>query len=274
MVSVIIVNYNGGIYTEQCLLSLKQFAPSLDYEVIIVDNNSADGSGHRLKKDFPEHQVFLLEQNQGFSSANNFGVMKACGDFLFFVNNDTLFTSDIITPLAVFMKQNETNGIAAPSLSNEDGSFQISYGKFPSLLNEWKTKREVVVSGNIEWVTGAAMMVRRSVFEQAGGFDEKYFMYFEDIDLCFRVLRNGFSIKYFQELSLIHLGGKSYDVSNAKIQTEYRKSQLRFYDKFRSIPQRIFLRIYLFLKFAVRFLTASGKKTSAVILASLFKSHG
>ena len=100
-----------------------------------------------------------------------------------------------------------------------------------------------------DWVTGAALMIRRELFESVKGFDERYFMYFEDIDLCKRVKSNGYGILYYPKTSLVHLGGKSYQKKDSNIVFEYRRSQLRFYDKQLTLVQRILVRIYLFTKY-------------------------
>ena len=284
-VSVIILNYNGLAYTVNAVASIHQYCSGA--EIIVVDNGSTDESNKVLRSKFPDIHLIALSENKGFGAGNNRGAEAASGDFFFFVNNDTVLTSDIIRALTEFMEAKKKCGVAAPALRNGDGSFQLSYGKFPSIMNEILAQKKTRTIENvqkdqveqkkmakkIDWVTGAAMMVQRSVFEQIGGFDEHYFMYFEDVDFCKRIALAGYSIDYLPQISLVHFKGKSYNESDAKIPLEYRRSQLRFYDKFKPFPERFAIRIYLFVKFFFRLVFMRKKATSLDIMALLFRKQ-
>jgi GT2 family glycosyltransferase len=284
-VSVIIVNHNGLAYTINAVASIRRYSSGA--EIIVVDNGSTDESNKVLHAQFPDIHLVTLSENKGFGAGNNRGAEAASGALLFFVNNDTVLTSDIIRTLTEFMETKTKCGVAAPVLRNDDGSFQLSYGKFPSITNEINTQEQTraiesmrknqmeqkKMIEKIDWVTGAAMMVRRSVFEQVGGFDEKYFMYFEDVDFCKRVAQAGYSIDYLPRISLIHFKGKSYEESDAKIPLEYRRSQLRFYDKFQPFSERFAIRIYLFIKFFSRLVFMRKKATSLAVIALLFRKQ-
>lgn len=277
MVSIIIVNFEGAELTRSCVASIKRFAAGHPYEIIVVDNNSSGGEADVLKSTLPECRVIPSPENRGFGWANNLGASKAGGDLLFFLNNDTVLASDVVARLAFRMLENPRRGIAAPALTNADGSRQLSWGKHPSLLLEWVTRREkkrnpVPPPEAYDWVTGAAMMVRRSAFEEVGGFDDGYFLYFEDADLCRRITNAGFTVDLFPDISLIHLGGKTRERAGEKIRVEYRRSQLRYYDKFLSLPERLLLRGYLLLKFLPRLVIPKGRSTSAAIIGLLVTS--
>lgn len=273
-VSIIIVNFNGCRFTAECLETIRLYSKT-SAEVIVVDNASTDDSRVELPVRFPEVRFLWLPQNRGFGYANNRGAEKATGDILFFLNNDTLLTGDIIPVMSRMLNEDRSIGIAAPKLLNEDGSLQVSSGAFPSIAAEWRTKLSV---GNIsahallqpDWVTGAAFFIRREVFQAIGGFDEEYFMYFEDVDLCKRVADQGLTIRYIPECSLIHLGGKSYGKQDPRITIEYRRSQLRFYDYHRSLIQRVLVRFYLFMKFSRTLFTPSGSVVSRQVIRLLF----
>jgi len=262
MTSVVIVNYNGSEITAQCLNSLQRFSAGVPMEIILIDNGSSDGSLQWLQREFRHLRIVSLDVNRGFGYANNAGAETASGECLLFLNNDTEVTTDIITPMENFMASNETVGVVGPRLLNTDGSFQLSYGKLPSLLNEcyvryWQRqsaigeyfKYENVKARDIEWVTGAAMMIRRSVFERVGGFDPRFFMYFEDADLCLRVRKAGYQVYWLPEISLIHHRGKSRLSAPNRILEEYRKSQLYYYGKHRPRVEKLLLKIYLIMKF-------------------------
>ena len=285
-VSVIIVNYNGLAFTRQCLESLFRFHTSDSFEVIIVDNNSSDGSQIELPKLFPQINFISIPENKGFGAANNVGAKKATGEFLFFVNNDTLFIQETIEKLTNFLSSHNTYGIVGPKLLNENSSFQLSFGNFPSMQTELRAKnmaesyflqsKEEIVSNKPirkDWVTGAALMIRRKVFESIGGFDEQFFMYFEDIDLCKAMSTKGYQSLYVPFVNLIHLGGKSYEKINDKILYEYRRSQLRYYDKHNFLFQRIIVRVYIFLKFLPKIFIKTDNKNSMNILRLVFSNH-
>ena len=269
-ISIIIVNHNGLPFTQKCIESLYQFTTSRLFEIIVVDNNSRDGSVEAIKTQYPKVKVIALQQNIGFGKANNVGASVSIGEYLFFVNNDTIFKEDIILHLGQFLQENHTCGAVGPLLLNSDGSYQHSYGKFPSLINELRTKRDATVFKDIpknrspkqvDWVSFAAVMIRRSAFEKINGFDDRYFMYFEDADLCFRLQNAGFQIYYCAEYSLIHIGGgsRSQEVATM-IKTEYRHSQLLFYALHRSGFESLALRLYLFLRFLYPFLCTRGEE--------------
>jgi hypothetical protein len=285
--SIVVVNFNGAKLTLDCVASIRAHAPSFSHEVIVVDNKSTDTEREELKRNLSDCTLVLSDRNLGFGGANNLGAARASGELVFFLNNDTIITSDIFTPLTTTLERNPNMGLIGPALRNQDGTFQVSFGRFPSLMNEWQTirlnarlNREIVSRvGAVEeqmrdWITGAAMMVRKECFNALGGFDESYFMYFEDVDLCYRARRLGHEIGYAADCSLIHLGGMSYSSGEPLIQKEYRRSQLRFYDKFRAWPERLMLRFYLLIKACSRLIAASDKRTSAALVGLVFKLHG
>ena len=285
-VSIIIVNYNGLEFTRQCLETLYRYHDSKMIEVIVVDNNSTDGSQKDLPVLFPSITLISLPENKGFGAANNAGAAIAKGEFLFFVNNDTLFREEILSVMKTQILLNEKCGIVGPKLLNQDQSFQLSFGSFPSLRTEMEAKQsahnyslqsaqDIVSHLTIkkDWVTGAAFMIKRHLFELVGGFDEHYFMYFEDIDLCKTVCEKGYHVLYVPQISLIHLGGKSYPKRDDKIVYEYRRSQLRYYDKHNSLFQRIAVRKYIGFKFFPKIFTKKGSGLAKKVLKLLFSSQ-
>ena len=174
IVSVIIVNYNGLQYTRQCLESFYRYHESNSIEVIVVDNNSSDGSQKELPILFPTIKLNALDHNKGFGAANNEGSKNSTGKFIFFVNNDTLFSQNVLKELTNYLETHSDVGIVGPKLLNEDRSFQYSFGTFPSIMNEYETKKNTVdysaqssldetteLPTEKDWVTGAALMIKR-----------------------------------------------------------------------------------------------------------------
>jgi GT2 family glycosyltransferase len=285
MVSIVIVNHSGKDRTLACLASLATVRIATPHEVLVVDNDSSDGSVAAVRAAFPEVRVLPQERNRGFGAANNAGAMAANGEYLFLVNNDTLFASDVVTPLRGFLATHAEAGAAGPRLLNPDGSFQRSFGRYPSLWNEWRTKHEAAgAKGDpegrapraVDWLSFAAVMIPRRVFDRVGGFDERYFMYFEDVDMCRRMREAGCRAFYCPEPSLVHIGGASWTARRrVAIWKEYRKSQLLYYGCHRSALERLALRCYLTVKFIlVLWLGRGDRREAAASILSLVWSGG
>ncbi|MFZ4619228.1 MAG: glycosyltransferase family 2 protein [Bacteroidota bacterium] len=283
-VSIIIVNFNGIAYTRKCLESLFRFHPADDLDVIVVDNHSHDGSVDALKSEFPNVNVIAMTENRGFGSANNAGAKSAKADVLFFVNNDTLFVEETVSTLASHLTADEKIGIVGPKLLNDDRSFQLSFGRFPSIISEYKMKqlmndteaqKRTVPAGvddvPVDWVTGAAFMIQKSLYDAVGGFDEKFFLYFEDIDLNKRVRNSERSVVYCPSVQMVHFGGRSYGEMNPAVAFQYRRSQLHYYDTHTSHLERIILRCYLSLKYAAGVFKGKDRPLTARIYRMLWK---
>ena len=264
-VSIILVNYNGANVIINCLQSLQQFLRSISYEVIVVDNASSDGSPEAIAATFPQIHLIKQLENRGFGAGNNAGAEIAQGEFLFFLNTDTLITSDILPKLLAVMEAHPDVGIIGPKLFNLDGSLQLSVAHEISILGEYKTRKQHAIFKNstnqsqllkefnanqfVDIVIGAALFIRKQLFEELDGFDEAFFMYFEESDLCQRTRDKGWKILYTPDISLIHLGGYSVNKVSNLMALEYRRSQLYYYQKHRSLGEQLLLRFYLLLKF-------------------------
>jgi len=238
MVSIIIVNYNTKRTTAKCLKSVFAYCTSAK-EVIVVDNNSSDGSGEFLEKNFPSVKILKNKKNLGFARANNQGAAQARGDILFFLNSDVLIQRNIISVIEEDLYQYNNRGVAAPSLLTEQRVEQEhSHGDFPGLfslvVNKLKTgKKKKTKDGIIEtdWVSGAALAVKKRVYDRVGGFDEGFFMYFEDIDLCRRIKDQGYKVIQDKRISLIHRGGVSFGNAYKKKKQYYYRSQDYYFTK-------------------------------------------
>jgi GT2 family glycosyltransferase len=198
MFSFIIINYNTAPLTIACLESIIKYCPPEEFEIILVDNNSAISDLALFKDHFGGNiRIIANDKNLGFTRANNQGATFARGDYLFFLNSDTIISQNILTSLKENLRADERIGIIAPRLILKDGKEQLySYGL------DKKT-------GEIIWVSGAALVIRKKIFEKIGGWDEKFFMYFEDVDLCRRAINGGYKIVKNSEIEIIHLVGGS-----------------------------------------------------------------
>lgn len=264
IVSVILVNYNCADLLRKCLGSLYMHTREISFEVIVVDNASNDDSVPMIRAEFQNVSLIESPKNLGFSRANNLAAQSAESDYLLFLNTDTRLIDNLVKALGDYLDHHPRVAAVGPRLIFEDGRFQPSAGQLPNLVVELVDKikhglfrggRNIVTpvfnwfNGKIRkvgWVTGACMMVRREPFQDAGGFDEDMFMYFEDKDLCRRLITQGWEVVYFPHTSVIHLlAGSSYPMDQQKINSIYRSSQLHYYQKHLSKLQTQLLLWYL-----------------------------
>ncbi len=238
--SIIIINYKTKELTAACLDSI--FFNFLgDFEVIVVDNASNDGSIDFLSSRFGDRLKLIASQkNLGFSGANNLAAKAAKHEALFFLNSDTLIKGDELSVLADALSQKNV-GIVGPKLILENGDDQpFSFGSFPNFFDLFFRSAKPP-KGEIDWVSGAALAIRTELFWKIGGFDEDYFMYFEDMDLCRRVKSNGMKVVRESSISVVHLVNGS--PSNAR-KDNYYKSQNIFFRKHYGLPSLLVLKIF------------------------------
>jgi hypothetical protein len=225
--SIITVNWNSEAYLKESIASIYRWTTVGSYEVIVVDNASPSGRVDSLKEEFPSIRVIKSDKNLGFSGANNLGFRESTGNYVLFLNPDTKLTSPAIDHLLRQLRELPAAGIVGCKLLNGDLSVQTSsIMKFPRIWNtilkvEYLRLRFPKLWGigplfssessvaEVEAISGACMLTKREVFERIGMFSEDYFMYSEDIDLCYQSIRAGLKNYYFGSVSIIHYGGKS-----------------------------------------------------------------
>jgi len=280
-ISIILVNYNGADVLIDCLNSLEKFIPRDNCEIIIVDNNSQDKSVDILNDKYPHIKLIKLPKNVGFGAGNNAGAKVAKGEFLFLLNTDTILESNILAHLIELMSENSDVGIIGPKLLFPDGSFQISFSPEISIKGEFAARKLHKNAENenklhiieqdfqdiqeVDIVVGAAFFIRADLFNLLGGFDEKFFMYFEESDLCQRVRTKGYKVLYTPHVSLIHIRGYSVNKISNKMAVEYRRSQIYYYHKHRPMWEILLLRIYLLFKFLSEYLKTSNPYSLEII---------
>lgn len=218
LISVIVVTYNSQDFIEDCLSSVVKFLP--DAEVIVVDNNSNDTTVKKIAKFLPAVKFIKSQKNLGFGAGNNLASKEAKGGFLLILNPDTKFIEPI-DQLISFYNQTPEVGIVGPKLLMPNGQVQPSVRKLPTI---WAAFKEFILGiknaysqyvpegGNpveVECLYGATVLIKKDLFESLGGFDEKYFLYYEDIDLCGRIRNLGKKIYYYPKVKVKHLVGAS-----------------------------------------------------------------
>lgn len=239
--SIIIVSFNSEDFIEDCLKSLFKYLLK-EGEVIVVDNNSSDGTVKKLEGFVPKIDLIKLAQNLGFAKANNLAAKKAQGQYLFFLNPDTQIIQPVFSQLIDFYERNSDAGIVAPKLIQADGKVQESVKNLPTIWGAIKEFIFMIPNSytqyapkssepvQVECVYGAALLIKKDFFDKLGGFDEKFFLYYEDVDLCKRVNQADKKIYYYPGVSIKHLVGASKsEFDRNKLNNEsFRKYHGRF----------------------------------------------
>jgi len=222
--SIIIVNYNTKDLTKACIESVMNEGSKLDFEVIVVDNNSKDGSVAELKKLWRKYKNLKLienKENSGFSRANNQGAREASGKYILLLNSDTVVKRFSFKRLIAFAEKKEDAGVVGARLLNSNGSLQASCFYFPTIKNAireyWLGQKglfeKYAPKGNkpveVEALVGAVFLITPKALQKVGLLDERYFMYFEDVDYCRRVWEKGLKVYYLTEVRVLHYHGVS-----------------------------------------------------------------
>ncbi len=260
-ISIIIVSYNVKEYLLKCLQSVVLFCTgNYQYEIIIVDNASADGSSDAVKKMFPDITLIQNTENLGFSKAVNQGCTPAKGKYIFILNPDTQFTEDSLALLFAEMERDTSLGIVAPMLVNNQQNRQQSYWRKPTLLNSIGS---ILHLDNLLWeknyrhqnhdsplepdcVSGAAIFIRKHILETLNGLNDTLF-WMEDMDLCLRVKTLGYKILYTPQTQIIHHVGKSSEKNQRVTISNQILSKIKYFKIHHSKTATIVLSVVIFM---------------------------
>jgi len=259
--SIIIISWNVKNDLIRCLKSLYEYQPSNKFEVVVVDNASTDGTVEAIKNNFPEVVVLSNSENRGFAAANNQGIERSRGKYILLLNPDTIVHPDSLNILVNFMDGNADVGACGPKLLNEDGTIQPSARRFPTfrgalyrhtalrflrifrneykkwLMKDFDHKTQM----DIDQVMGAALMVKRSITDRIGTMDEQFFMYYEEVDLCYRVKQAGWRVVFVPAAVITHFGGQSSGQIPVGKRIMMLTSLLKFFRKHRGrLPTAVF----------------------------------
>ena len=252
-VSIILVSYNTKDLTRDCLKSIYDKTHGINYDIWIVDNASSDGSVQMIKEEFPDVKLIESSENLGFGSANNIAIKQSDSKYCFLLNTDTVLVNNAVKILFDFMEKPENSDVGGcgGQLYNSDMTHQSSVGEFDTLdklykkalgmnftpiicrykhifktksrkLKEKQEETSSVYTPDYEpdFIIGADLMLRKSSLDIVGAFDERFFMFGEEAELCFRLKKNGFKIKFVPESKIIHFGGASASKSNNQVKVE------------------------------------------------------
>ncbi len=259
--SIVILNYNTADLTINCINSInEQYGKELEkdeFEIILVDNGSTDDSVKKISKiknKISNFKIIESKENLGFSKGCNLGAKNATGEYLLFLNSDTEIKDQGFKKMVNFLNEKKEIGILGGKLKNPDGSNQLSSGKFYNLFNLFlmlfgfnKFLRESPnETKKVDWVSGASLMIRRNLFEKLGGFDKDIFMYMEDMEICFRAGKKGFSTYFYPEIMLFHKELGSADKTFAIL--HIYSGIIHFYKKHKSKIELLIAKTMLFTK--------------------------
>lgn len=248
-VSIIIVSWNTRDILRDCIRSIHDHAGDVQFEIIVVDNNSSDDSGKMVSSEFPEVVVIQNKDNQGFSSANNQGILQAKGRYVLLLNPDTIVHEEAIEKAVTFADGHKDTAVVGCRTLFQDGRLQYNCYKFPSLLNLfltltrlWRPFRRNRFFGRyrmtwwdytdvrrVDAVAGCFMLVRKEAIDEVGMMSEEYFMYSEDSDWCWRFHQKGWKIMFTPDAVITHLGDASGCQSPVDMNLQYRRSLLMFF---------------------------------------------
>jgi GT2 family glycosyltransferase len=292
-VSIIIVSWNTKSILQNCINSVIAQSRDFSYEIIVVDNGSVDGSVEMIKGNFPEVKLIENRKNVGFAAANNQGVRIAKGEFILFLNSDTVILDNAIGRTLQFLKDKADAAAVGCKLLNADGSLQPSCYNFYSFFRRFFIRRFIPriflsefakrsIEGKItrwdynsvreiDYVRGAFLMVRGDVIRSLGLFDEQFFMYSEEADLCLRMKQEGLKVLFYPEAEIIHMAGASAKRKPLEIMRR-TVSLLLLQKKYHCNAAYSLLRIYFLLNFVFRFFimsvsSAKEETRNSVLLA-------
>ncbi len=277
MLSVIIVNWNVRDLLRECLRSIQAGGGDLSLEIIVVDSASSDDSVAMVRSEFPSVRLIPCTENVGFPRGNNIGLREARGDYLLLLNPDTVVVDNALAVLVSYLQANPDVGAVGPQLLNPDGSVQSSRRRFPTAATGFfeSTWLEGLAPGvlrryyaldlpddataDVDWLTGACIMVPRSTYEVVGGMDEGYFMYSEELDWCRRIKESGRRVVYYPAAQVIHHVGKSSEQAVTARHINFNRAKLRYFRKYHGRFMAAGLRVFLLAGYAWQIVLESVK---------------
>ena len=270
-VAVVIVNHNTGDYLGRCVRSAAEAAGDARIEVVVVDNASHDGSARRAVEAMPNVRLIENPDNRGFAAAANQGIGATSAPFVFLLNPDAEILAGTLGGFLKVARDHPGAGAIGPIVRDPEGSIYPSARKVPTVaqavghsflgpfldnpfsraytMADWDRRTERTV----DWVSASCVLLRRSALEEIGLFDERYFMYVEDVDLCTRLRQGGWVVVFSPELEVLHIGGVSTGgYRSRKMVVEHSRSIYKYFVKFRSPGWRAAARPFAWLALRLR----------------------
>ena len=271
-ISAIIVTWNSSQWIANCLKSLMNDLNSFYYKIVVVDNASTDNTTDLIRENFPEVILVQNTVNEGFARACNRALLECQSEYVLFINPDTEVVPGMTDTLVAFMKGHPEVGAIGPTLLNTDGSLQLSGNTFPNLRNIWLeslfldrlfpknrffgshklshlNRSEVC---KIDWTMGSCLLLRKEALDKVGSFDNRFFLFFEETDLCLRLKKAGYEVYLIPEAKIVHGGGSSrLENYNANKIIHYHRSLFLYFNKNLS-AQLLWVRAAIFIRSVIR----------------------
>jgi N-acetylglucosaminyl-diphospho-decaprenol L-rhamnosyltransferase len=270
--SIIIVNWNVCELLRRCLASIEAKQTDISLEVIVVDNASSDDSLAMVEREFPRVHLISSQENLGYAGGNNLGAAEATGRYLFILNPDTEIVENALRQMVAYLDDHIEVGAAGPQLLYPDGSVQSSRRRFPKLItaffegtpfsHRWfpnnRFKRAYHMADrsddeiqSVDWLVGAALMIRREAWQAVGPLDERFFMYFEELDWCQRCREAGWEIKYLPVAQIVHHHkGASRQVA-VESQVRLYRSKILYFRKYFGTGWTNIIRLFTAMNYAL-----------------------
>ncbi len=261
--TIIIVTWNTRELTRTCLASIREADPLHNWRVVVVDNASRDGTSTMIREEYPWVHLRVNEKNIGFARANNLILREVTTQYVLFLNSDTLLSKEAVPGFLEFMASHQEVGLTGCQLVYPDGRLQNSIVFFPSLLTELTNKSllQRIAPGRfpgkrqsftypleVDSVIGAAMMGRMEALRSVDFFDEQYFLFLEETDLCFRLKQKGWRVIFLPHVKVVHLQGQSVSQVKPQARVEYQRSLIRYFEKNHGPHRASIIRRYGYLK--------------------------
>jgi GT2 family glycosyltransferase len=272
--SIVIVSYNTKDLTRQCLECVNRYATGISYEVLVIDNASTDGSADMVAEEFPRVRLIRLYENRGFAGGNIPGMKNASGKYILLLNSDAFLSEGVLRKTVSFMDRHQKIGILGCKLTNQDGTLQPSARMLPSPLNKilqmtglaahFPTSRflgradltwwDHSVPRSVGWVVGAFFLIRQETMEKVGVLDDRYFLYFEEVDYCLSAKRAGWEVVFYPYASVVHLCGQSAVKTGQNITEDGKQLKpIRIASEFRYY-RKLYGWFYVFLSASIEYL--------------------
>ncbi len=249
--SIVILCWNDLALIQECLRSIHAGTHRTEFEVVVSDNGSTDGSVRFIHENYPSVRVIENHANLGFARGNNLGITASQGQYILILNPDTVIHDGSLDRLVAFADRHQKAGAFGCRVLNRDGSYQISARPFPTVWRYWIAGLHLRSLGRlsrlfiadiypgwkgdserkVDWQSGCCVMFRSDLLKRLGGFDEQFFYHFEEVDLCLRVWQAGLSILFTPEASITHLGGQSVGRSPIRFELEKLRNRYRYFYK-------------------------------------------
>ncbi len=247
--AVVIVSFNSRHDLEGCLQSLAQAPPAVEHQIVVVDNSSTDDTPAYVRERWPAVGLIDAGGNLGFARANNIGIRQTSSELVLLLNPDTVVPPGALDRLVATLDAHPDAAVAGPRLVDAEGRAELSFGSMISPLAELRQKVLVVghdrrlpvitplvermsrQARNVDWVSGACLLIRRADLNAVGLLDERFFMYTEDVDLCASVRSRARAVLFTPDAEVVHLRGRSAASAPRATAAAYRQSQIAFYEK-------------------------------------------